>query len=111
MSGAILAGDVHVTVTYEALSAAAAEALSKASQASDRLEELKRLTTAMHTIWHGEAADMGNDILLKRFESMQQRVAEFRSHAANLEEICSNYVAAAGSVSGTIQTLSDDVIL
>lgn len=111
MNGGILAENVRVTVTYEALNAAAAEAQAKAANASTRLEELKRLTTAMHAVWNGEAAETGYDSLLKRFEAVQERVAEFRSNAKNLEAICQNYVSAAGSIASSVQTLSDDVIV
>ena len=38
MNGGILAENVRVTVTYEALNAAAAEAQAKAANASTRLE-------------------------------------------------------------------------
>ena len=102
---------VTVTVTYEALDAAAAETLSKTVRAERALETLKNQNERMRSIWQGEAADNYYQEVTRRLEEINERIAAFRQHAQNLQLICQNYIRTSASIAGTIQTLSDEVIV
>lgn len=107
----IFGGGVTLTVTYEALDAAAAETLAKTAAAQRAADELRSQCDRMRAIWEGDAADCMSKEIREILEKVETRLQGFRQHASNLQLICRNYSQASSSIAGTIQTLSSDVIV
>lgn len=107
----LLGVSVEVTVTYEALDAAAAEVLAQVTKGDAICSALSDLNGRMRAIWQGEVADTASQRFAEKLDGIEEQLKAFRSHAANLQTICRKYIQTSGEIAGEIQMLSDEVVI
>lgn len=108
---AAMLGGVEVTVSYEALDAAASEVLSSAAKTEAQCNRLRDLNDRLKAIWEGEASELYVQQIKEVVEGLEMLIRQFRTHAQNLQKIAAQYVKTSKEIQGSIEPLSSDVIV
>ncbi|MBQ2383333.1 MAG: WXG100 family type VII secretion target [Oscillospiraceae bacterium] len=86
-----ISGELNIGVTTEALVEQASQVRTASQELEDAFARIRELMEGTSHYWKGEAADAHREGYRKEQSSIEQIVARYREHVADLEKMAGVY--------------------